>query len=105
MAETYNHGVRVIEGRVGARTLRTLATAIIGLVASGPAADPAVFPANTPVAITNLDAAIVAAGATGTLKSSLQAIANQANSIVVVYRAVAGVAPATLDEDVVAGVR
>lgn len=106
MAETYNHGVRVIEVKKGGRTLRTIATAIIGLVASGPAADASVFPANAAVAITNIDAAIAAAGDTGTLKSALQAISNQAQTVVVVVRAVVGAAPLdTMDKAVVAGIK
>lgn len=106
MVDSYNHGVRVVEVKKGGRTLRTIATAIIGLVASGPAADAAMFPANTPVAITNIDAAIAAAGDTGTLQAALQAISNQAQTVVVVVRAVVGAAPLdTMDKAVVAGIK
>ena len=35
----YHHGVRVVEINEGTRPIRTVATAIIGLVATGPEAD------------------------------------------------------------------
>lgn len=105
MPDQYNHGVRVIEGRSGGRRIRTIATAIIGLVATGPAADAAYFPANTCVVVTDIDAAIAKAGDTGTLKASLTAIGNQVKTILVICRAVPGAAPATLDEAVVAAVK
>lgn len=106
MAEEYNHGVRVLEVKKGGRSLRTIATAVIGLVATGAAADATVFPPNVPVAITDIDTAIAKAGDTGTLKASLQAIANQADTIIVVVRAVVGAAPLdTIDKAVVAGVK
>ncbi|PZR37185.1 phage tail sheath subtilisin-like domain-containing protein [Caulobacter segnis] len=108
MSEEYNHGVRVLEVKTGGRTLRTIATAIIGLVATGPAADAAMFPANQLVVINggNIDAAIAAAGATGTLRGSLQAIANQASTFVIVGRAVQGAAPIdTVDKAVVAMIK
>jgi len=87
MAEDYIHGVRVIEAASGGRAISTVATSIILLVGTGPAADEDYFPANQLVLVTDIDAAIAKAGDTGTLKSSLQAIANQAATILVVGRA------------------
>lgn len=104
MPETYHHGVRVIETATGGRALTTLATAVIGLVATAPDADNAVFPANQVVAITNLEASIAAAGATGTLKQALTDIARQVSTIVLVYVAEAA-EPEDLEDAIVAGVK
>lgn len=99
------HGVRVIETKVGAKSLKVVASSIIYIVATGPAADAAFFPANTVVAVTDLATAITKAGATGTLKANLEAIDNITRTIVLVYRAVQGGAPATLETAVVDGVK
>lgn len=82
----YHHGVRVIEVNTGVRPIRTVATAVIGLVATGDAADATLFPLNKPVLITDIDGAITKAGATGTLKASLEAIADQTKPVLVVVR-------------------
>lgn len=89
----YHHGVRVIEINDGIRPIRTIATAVQGLVATADDADTDFFPVNTPVLLTNTQAAIAKAGTTGTLRTALQAIANQANSMCVVVRV-----PSALDE-------
>ena len=49
MPTDYHHGVRVIEINEGRRPIRTIATAIIGLVATGSDADVAAFPLDKPV--------------------------------------------------------
>ncbi|MEB3437899.1 phage tail sheath protein [Pseudomonas sp. A2] len=82
----YLHGVRVIELLDGTRPIRTIPTAVIGLVCTGEDADAATFPLNTPVLVTNVQTAVGKAGTTGTLKSSLQAIADQTKSYVIVVR-------------------
>ncbi|ATI54496.1 phage tail sheath subtilisin-like domain-containing protein [Sphingomonas melonis] len=84
------HGIKVTEVASTNRTIATVATAVIGLVATAPAADPAVFPLNTPVKVTVLADAIAAAGAAGTLKGALQAIAAQVRAPVVVVRVAPG---------------
>ncbi len=84
------HGIKVTEVPSSTRTIATIATAIIGLVATAPAADADVFPLNTPVKVTVLPDAIAAAGATGTLKAALQAIAAQVRTTVVVVRVAPG---------------
>ncbi|HAV5431518.1 TPA: phage tail sheath protein [Acinetobacter baumannii] len=89
MAENYHHGVRVFELSDGIRPIRTIATAVQGLVATAEDADPLVFPENVPVLLTNTQAAVAKAGKTGTLSKALQAMANQANSICVVVRVAA----------------
>lgn len=84
------HGISVTEVPGSTRTIATVATAIIGLVATAPAADAEIFPLNTPVKVTVLPDAIAAAGATGTLKAALQAIADQVRTTVVVVRVAPG---------------
>lgn len=101
MADTYHHGVRVVEINSGARPIRTVSTAIIGLVATGADADAVLFPLNKPALITDVKGAIGKAGATGTLAKSLQAIADQADPIVVVVRVEAGADDATTTTNVV----
>lgn len=93
MADTYHHGLRVIEISDGIRPIRTIATAIQGLVATADDADTEFFPENTPVLLTNIQAAVAKAGTTGTLRTALQAMANQANSLCIVVRV-----PSAVDE-------
>jgi len=82
----YHHGVRVIEINEGAIPIRTVATAIIGIVCTGDDADNSFFPLNTPKLITNIHGAMAYAGVQGTLKSTLNAIALQCSPVVVVVR-------------------
>lgn len=82
----YLHGVRVIELNDGTRPIRTIATAVIGLVCTADDADPLVFPLDTPVLLTNVQSSIAKAGIKGTLASSLQAIADQTKPYVIVVR-------------------
>ena len=89
MADSYHHGLRVVEINEGTRPIRTIATAVQGLIATAEDADATIFPLNTPVLITNTQAAVAKAGTNGTLKTALQAMANQANSICVVVRVAA----------------
>ena len=86
----YLHGVRVLEINEGARPIRTVSTAVVGLVATAPDADPLVFPLDTPVLITNVQAAIGKAGVLGTLAPSLQAIADQTKPFTIVVRVALG---------------
>ena len=89
MADSNHHGLRVVEINEGTRPIRTIATAVQGLIATAEDADATVFPLNTAVLITNTQAAVAKAGTNGTLKTALQAMANQANSICVVVRVAA----------------
>ena len=90
MPTDYHHGVRVIEINEGARPIRTIATAIIGMVCTASDADLATFPLNKAVLLTNVRAAIGKAGTQGTLKKSLQAIVDQCDPMVVVVRVADG---------------
>lgn len=82
----YLHGVRLLEINEGTRPIRTVATAIIGFVATASDADADFFPENKPVLITNVREAIGKAGTKGTLAPTLDAIADQTNAICVVVR-------------------
>lgn len=92
MAQAYHHGVRVIEATDGSRTITTVSTAVIGLVAISEDADPAVFPLDTPVLITDIKSAIGKAGSPGkgTLVAALNAIDAQTKPVLVVVRVAQG---------------
>lgn len=80
------HGVKMTEVTVAGVAYKAPSSSIWGLVAVAPNADPEVFPLNTPVIVTDLGAAIIAAGAVGTLAVSLKAIEDQVRAIGVVVR-------------------
>lgn len=101
MPTEYHHGVRVFEINEGTRTIRTVSTAVIGLVAIAEDADAAFFPEDTPVLITDVNAAIGKAGTTGTLAAALDAIADQAKPFVVVVRAKKGADEATTTSNLI----
>lgn len=82
----YLHGVRVIELNDGTRPIRTIPTAVIGMVCTAEDADAALFPLDTPVLITNVQTAVGKAGVKGTLAASLQAIADQTKPYTIVVR-------------------
>ncbi len=86
MTTAFHHGIKVTEINTGVRTIQVVSTAVIGLLCTGPAADVATFPLNRPVLVTDIDDAISKAGATGTLKQALTAIADQADPVIVVVR-------------------
>lgn len=82
----YHHGVRTVEINEGSRPIRTPATAVVGMVCTASDADPAVFPLNTPVLLTDVLTASGKAGELGTLAQSLDAIADQSSPVTVVVR-------------------
>jgi phage tail sheath protein FI len=82
----YLHGVRVIELNDGTRPIRSIPTAVIGMVCTADDADATVFPFDTPVLLTSVQTAIGKAGTTGTLASSLKAIADQTRPYTIVVR-------------------
>lgn len=85
-AADYHHGVRIFEVSTGTRTIRTIATAVIGLLAIAEDADATVFPLDTPVLITDVRTAIDKAGTTGTLAAALDAIGDHCNPLIVAVR-------------------
>ena len=90
MADEYHHGVRVLEINEGTRPIRTVSTAVVGLVCTADDADPIAFPLDTPVLLTSVQSAIGKAGKTGTLAASLQAISDQTQPATVVVRVATG---------------
>jgi len=104
MTTDFHHGVRVIEINDGTRTIRTVSTAIIGVVCTAPDADAATFPLNRPVLFTRLSEAMGKAGKTGTLLPTLRAIADQADPLTVIIRVAAGSDDAETTSNVIGGV-
>jgi phage tail sheath protein FI len=101
MATQYHHGVRVLEINGGTRPIRTVATAVVGLVATGLDADSAMFPLDTPVLVTDIQSAIGKAGDKGTLARSLDAINAQTKPVTVVVRVADGVSEAETTSNVI----
>jgi hypothetical protein len=101
MATDYHHGVRVVEVNDGIRPIRTIATAIIGIVCTADDADAVAFPLNTPVLVTNIMTAIGKAGTEGTLAKTLDAIADHGAPIVVVVRVAEGLDEAATTTNVI----
>lgn len=101
MANDYHHGVRVIEINEGTRTIRTVSTAVIGVVCTGEDADATYFPLNTPILITNINTAIGKAGFQGTLKPTLEAIADQCTPVIVVVRVEKGASTAETEANII----
>ncbi|WP_158935296.1 phage tail sheath protein [Burkholderia sp. S171] len=101
MPTEYHHGVRVIEINEGTRPIRTVSTAVIGLVATAEDADPATFPLDTPVLITNVASAIGKAGTKGTLRATLAGIAAQTKPLTIVVRVAQGLDAAETTSNVI----
>lgn len=99
----YQHGITITEVTAGAAALTTIATAVIGMVATAPDADATVFPLNRPALIMDMDSAIEKAGTNGTLASALRAIADQARAPVVVVRVAPGADTAATNAAVIGG--
>lgn len=96
-----SHGITITEVSEGARSLVTVATAVIGLVATAPEADADIFPLNRPALVLDLEAAIGKAGASGTLAGVLRAIADQTRAPVVVVRVEEGADAAATTANVI----
>jgi len=105
MATDYHHGVRVIEINEGTRPVRTVATAVVGMVCTAQDADATVFPLNKPVLLTDVLTASGKAGSAGTLAKSLDAIADQASPVTVVVRVPEGETEAETTTNIIGGVR
>jgi len=104
MPTDYHHGVRVLEVNEGSRPIRTISTAVIGLIATAEDADETVFPLNTPVLITNVIAAQAKAGTKGTLRRVLEVFAAQTKPLTVVVRVAEGTTEAETTSNVIGSV-
>lgn len=100
----YHHGVRVLEINEGTRPIRTVATAVVGMVCTAADADSATFPLNKPVLLTDVLTASGKAGDSGTLAKSLDAIADQSSPVTVVVRVEEGETEAETTSNIVGGV-
>lgn len=103
MAGEYHHGVRVLEINEGTRPIRTVSTAVVGVVCTAEDADATMFPLNTPVLLTNVQSAIAKAGTKGTLAPTLQAIADQTKPLIIAVRVATGVTPAETTSNIIGG--
>ena len=101
MPSDYHHGVRVVEINEGTRPIRTIETAVVGVVCTADDADIATFPLNKPVLLTNVQAAIGRAGTKGTLARTLQAIADQTSPLTVVVRVAEGKAEGETNTNII----
>jgi phage tail sheath protein FI len=109
MAETFLHGVEVLEIDAGPRPIQTVRSSVIGIIGTAPLADETVFPLNTPVMIagSRREAAklVATTGADeGTLPSALDSIFDQAGAVIVVVRVPKGVTEAETIANVIGGV-
>lgn len=109
MAETFLHGVEVLELDAGSRPISTVRSAVIGIVGTAPQADEAAFPLNTPVLVPNTrkGAAKLLAGTgaeKGTLPDALDSIYDQAGAAVIVIRVAAGATEAETMANIIGGV-
>ncbi|MGK2740532.1 phage tail sheath subtilisin-like domain-containing protein [Tepidicaulis sp. LMO-SS28] len=91
MAETFLHGVEVIEIDEGIRPIQTVRSSVIGLIGTAPDAVAGSFPVNTPVLLANEPRKAVDLGETGTLKDAVDAIYDQAGAMIVIVRVEEGV--------------
>ncbi|HDR9512196.1 phage tail protein [Burkholderia cepacia] len=99
--DSYHHGVSLVEINQGSRPIRSVSTAIAGLVCTAEDADPETFPLDTPVLITNVIAAIAKAGKKGTLRKALTAIGAQTKPMAVIVRVAEGADDAATTSNVV----
>ncbi len=104
MPADFHHGSRVIEISEGTRTIRTISTAVIGIVCTSDDADANYFPLDTPKLVIDIRTAQGKAGVNGTLAKTLDAIADQTNAMCVVVRVATGADEAATTTNVIGGV-
>ena len=104
MSTDYHHGVRVLEINEGTRPIRTVSTAVVGMVCTASDADAVKFPLNKPVLLTDVLTASGSAGELGTLARSLDAIADQASPVTVVVRVEEGATESETTSNIIGGV-
>ena len=108
MAETFLHGVEVLEIDAGPRPIQTVRSSVIGLIGTAPNADATAFPLNTPVMIagSRIEAAKLDTLGTGlgTLPGAMDSIFDQAGAVVVVVRVEEGATEAATLANIIGGV-
>ena len=86
MTTEYLHGIDVVEIDAGSRPIRTVKSAVIGVVGTAPYADSAKFPLNTPVLIAGDPLAAQALGEHGSLPVAVEQIFAQVGAMLVIIR-------------------
>ncbi len=108
MAETFLHGVEVLDIDTGSRPIRTVRSSVIGIIGTAPSADAAAFPLNTPVLIagSRTEAAKLDTLGTGlgTLPAAIDSILDQIGAVVIVVRVEEGADAAETLANVIGGV-
>lgn len=108
MAETFLHGVEVLEIDAGPRPIQTVRSSVIGLIGTAPSADATAFPLNTPVMIagSRREAAKLDTVGTGlgTLPGAIDSIFDQAGAVIVVVRIEEGATAAETLANIIGGV-
>lgn len=108
MAETFLHGVEVLDIDNGQRPISTIRSSVIGIIGTAPNADATAFPLNTPVLIagSRREAAKLDTVGTGlgTLPSALDSIFDQAGAVVIVVRVETGANDAATLANILGGV-
>ena len=102
------HGLTITESASGPRAILQASLAVIGIVATSTASGDevqgdidAAYPLNTPVLVTDVDAAAGKAGSDGTLKLALEAIGDQTSPTLIVVRVEEGADQAATDTNVI----
>lgn len=90
MPTDYHHGASVTETTDSPLSLKTVSTAVIGIVATATDADVVAYPLDKPVLLTRPQDGIAKAGVQGTLAKALQDIADQVTCPVIVVRVAEG---------------
>lgn len=105
MPADYHHGVRVVSVTEGTRPIRTINTAVIGIVGTAPDADAAAFPLNTPILIAGsrlLAAKLDTVGdGNGTLPGAMDAIFDQIAPFIIVVRVAEGADTAATTSNII----
>lgn len=83
---SFLHGVEVIEIDDGPRPIRTVRSAVIGVIGTAPDADPERFPVHQPILIAGRRSEMAGLGTTGTLPAALDDIFDQVGAMVVMIR-------------------
>lgn len=104
MPEVYNHGVRVVELDIGSRPIKTVESAVIGIVGTAPQADADAFPLNKPVLVIGDRKHAKLLGELGTLPQAIDAILDQTTPFIVVVRVAEDADAATQKANIIGGV-
>lgn len=99
----FHHGITGREPVSGPIPIRTVATAVIGLIAVADDADETVYPLDTPVLVTSITRGLAAAGYDGNLRRSLEAIQPITNPTVVVVRVANPFGQEVFDDSLIIG--